>query len=127
MITVDPAAAAWIRDAVLPRRDIAEDTYDALIRHCACMWGMCGHCSSGKHARCARRSADLRGWKPVSAETYVTNPRGSALAKVWRAAGPACRWRCPCPTCIRLDALPANSFERVPPPRRAPTDQLALF
>ena len=49
---------------------------------------------AGRHEECARRQAALRGWNPISPETYVTDRRGTARAPV-RLAGLACRWRCP--------------------------------
>jgi hypothetical protein len=92
-LVVDPAAGAWIYEHVLTAKQ--REHHAALIEHCECQYGPCGHCGAGNHDRCAHRRPDHG---PVrSCETYVISRAGHALTEVWPASGRTCTWRCPCP------------------------------
>jgi hypothetical protein len=124
MITVDERTASWIRTHVLPAH--YDNSYEPLIKMCACQWGRCGHCDAGNHDQCARRRAEMRDWKPFSPEAYVITRNGWARTPVWRANGPACRWLCPCTTCARRAAIKPPQHQQQPA-SSTPQDQLSLF
>lgn len=103
-----PAAADWVYEVVLTQRykesagaimwtGARENRRDAgagavFLRMCACQWGPCGHCSDGRHDRCAHRGE----WRPpASSATWLQSHRGMAIAAVWMAGRP-CRWSCAC-------------------------------
>ena len=88
-----PVAAAIYRD-VLTATYRAANTVEgspALIVHCRCHDGRCGHCMAGRHQQCTTR---LRG-PLVGPEAYVTGRRGEARTAVWLSGTP-CRWVCSC-------------------------------
>jgi hypothetical protein len=120
-----PAAAEWVKTAVLPKAYFREGAYAPLITKCPCQWGQCGTCKDlGKHEKCNTN----HGGSVASPEAYVISRRhGGALTPVWRTGTP-CRWICPCPVCDARATLPPDAFELLPAPRRAASpDQLALF
>lgn len=88
-----PVADAIYRDVLTPTYRAASTVEGdpALILHCACQAGRCGHCGAGRHDRCATR----RNGPTVHPETYVTGRRGWALTAVWLSGRP-CRWMCAC-------------------------------
>lgn len=94
---MDSAAARWVFDHVLigALREYAKVP-------CACLWGICGHCSSGRHEKCVRHA-----WGPAgstSGEGWVTNRKAQVVThegrhvQVW-LADRTCRWICPCTDC----------------------------
>lgn len=97
-----PAEAAWVYDAVLPRR-VLEDNPSLLI--CNCQYGRCGNCGADRHDRCWTHANGPM----VGCETYVISRTGGALTEVWPAGKP-CRWMCPCvcptPTPVALEPEP---------------------
>jgi hypothetical protein len=100
------AAAAWIRDVVLPaayRRNTGDPT------PCACQWGPCGHCRASRHTQCAVIA--WAGEPPAHGDTHITDSRGMVVGRygvgsteVWRVGKP-CRWICPCPCRTTMPAL----------------------
>jgi hypothetical protein len=79
-----------------------------LVRRCACQYGSCGHCGKGTHGSCTTR-VGFRGKPTPEPLTYLLSRSGAALVPVLPAAGPSCRWFCPCSTCA---AKPADVPER---------------
>lgn len=123
-------------------RDVLTATYraantvessPALILHCRCQAGRCGHCMAGRHEQCTTR---LRG-PLVGPEGYVTGHRGQARTAVWLSGKP-CRWVCAC-TCpaptpetapALFDAGPARAKRHGQPESKRHTElfgQLDLF
>lgn len=88
-----PVAAAIYRDVLTPTYRAANtvEGSPALIVHCRCHDGRCGHCMAGRHQQCTTR---LRG-PLVGPEGYVTGHRGQACTAVWLSGRP-CRWVCAC-------------------------------
>ena len=90
-----PVARAIYRDVLTPTYRAANtvEGSPALIMHCRCQDGPCGHCMADRHDQCTtRRRGPL-----VGPEAYVTGRRGEARTAVWLSGKP-CRWVCAC-TC----------------------------
>lgn len=66
----------------------------ALLK-CPCTWGSCGHCTDGRHDRCAFvRDGGTVAYGRDKTNTWLTNAKHTALAPVY-AAGTH-DWRCQC-------------------------------
>jgi len=98
-----PEAAAWVRANVLLPYARDEVHSRALIEHCPCQWGPCGHCDSGRHEQCTARRMP----PSVRPETYLVRRNGSVVAEVWRLGKP-CVWLCPCGCRQDRNAEPAQ-------------------
>jgi hypothetical protein len=125
---IDPAHAAWIREHVLPKRYRDDRYYRMTVELCACQWGICGACDRGRHDHCLSAQHAASGRRIESPEAYIVDRRGFVASGVgvWRATGTPCRYRCPCPTCAQLAAMPPAPTPP-PPPTSQEREQLSLF
>lgn len=143
------AEAAWVREhAWLKAMRQAYRTTPAYFHHCACQYGVCGHCDAGDHRHCTHGpegyqpfpedecSITNRKWQVLALpRDSITHPRRTATGwhldhapLVW-LADRRCVWSCPC-ECRAGDPVLPQPIALVPtrPSRRVePAGQEALF